>query len=90
MHPFAEHSGMALVGAVAIWIGVPLGYPDQPHILVRFMAIRDEAAVRRGRVIASIWILLLLTGAVFLGPAFALAFAAVIIVSWLTQTDKRR
>ena len=69
MHPFAENTGMALVGAVAIWLGVPLGYPGQPHILVRFMAIRDEAAVRRGRAIATIWILLLLTGAVFLGLA---------------------
>ena len=69
MHPFAEKAGMALVGAAAVWLGVPLGYPGQPHILVRFMAIRDEAAVRHGRVIASTWILLLLTGAVFLGLA---------------------
>lgn len=69
VHPFAEKTGMALLGAIAVWLGVPLGYPGQPHILVRFMAIKDEAAVRQGRIIASIWILLLLTGAVCLGLA---------------------
>ncbi|MEZ5525614.1 MAG: sodium/proline symporter [Pseudomonadales bacterium] len=68
-HPVAERSGMALVGFFAVWFGIPLGYPGQPHILVRFMAIRDRSAVRRGTLIASLWVFLLFTGAILLGIA---------------------
>jgi sodium/proline symporter len=65
--PFAGKTGLALIGFLAVWLGVPLGYPGQPHVLIRFMAIRDEAAVRRGAVISTVWIFLLFSGAVGLG-----------------------
>ncbi len=68
-HPFAEKAGLALIGFLAVWFGIPLGYPGQPHILVRFMAIRDRAAVRQGTLIATTWVFLLFTGAIVLGIA---------------------
>lgn len=71
--PLANKGGMALVGFLAVWLGIPLGYSGQPHVLVRFMAIQDAAAVRRGTIISSVWIVLLFTGAVLLG-VFARAY----------------
>jgi sodium/proline symporter len=65
--PFAGKTGLALIGFLSVWLGIPLGYPGQPHVLVRFMAIRDEAAVRRGAVISTVWVFLLFSGAVGLG-----------------------
>ncbi len=44
-----------------------LGYFGQPHILVRFMAIRDEKSVRPARVIAMIWVIITLTCAILVG-----------------------
>ncbi len=66
-HPFAENAGMALVGFLSVWFGIPLGYPGQPHVLVRFMATRDQKAVQRGTIISTVWVFLLFSGAVVLG-----------------------
>ena len=44
-----------------------LGYPGQPHILARFMALRDPRAMRRTAFIAITWVLLAMWGAVFVG-----------------------
>ena len=65
--PFADRAGMALVGFFAVWLGTPLGYCGQPHVLVRFMATRDSAAIRRGALISTTWVFLLFAGAVLLG-----------------------
>jgi sodium/proline symporter len=65
--PFANQIGMALVGFVAMWLGIPLGYCGQPHILVRYMATRDTTAIRRGALISTTWVFLLFSGAVLLG-----------------------
>ena len=65
---FAGKSGLALLGFLAVWLGIPLGNPGQPHILVRFMATRDDAAIRRGATIATAWVFLLFSGAVILDP----------------------
>jgi len=65
--PMANKAGMALIGFLAVWLGIPLGYCGQPHVLIRFMAIRDVTAVRRGAIISTIWVFLLFTGAVMLG-----------------------
>jgi len=65
--PFADQFGMALVGFMAMWLGIPLGYCGQPHILVRYMATRDTTAIRRGALISTTWVFLLFTGAVLLG-----------------------
>lgn len=44
-----------------------LGYFGQPHILVRFMAIKSSSAVKQGRIIASTWTFISLTAALLIG-----------------------
>jgi len=44
-----------------------LGYFGQPHILVRFMSIKSVAKLKRSMAIAILWVLLSLSGAVFVG-----------------------
>lgn len=44
-----------------------LGYFGQPHILVRFMAIRSSEQVKKARWIAMVWVTLSLAAAVFVG-----------------------
>ena len=48
-------------------IGWGLGYFGQPHILTRFMAIRSSKEIQPARVIASVWVILTLAGAVIIG-----------------------
>ncbi|QDU95978.1 sodium/proline symporter [Lignipirellula cremea] len=72
--PYAGKSGLALLGFLTLWLGIPLGNAGQPHVMVRLMAVRDRAAVLRGGVIASVWVLMLFSGAVFLGMAARVYF----------------
>jgi len=44
-----------------------LGYFGQPHILVRFMSIKSVDKLGKSMTIAIIWVLLSLSGAVFVG-----------------------
>jgi len=44
-----------------------LGYFGQPHILARFMAIRQPQQIRQARLIAMIWVILCLIGALLIG-----------------------
>ena len=71
---FGGKSGFALIGFLALWLGVPLGNPGQPHVLVRLMAVKDRRAIRRGGMISSAWVLILFTGAVLLGMAARVYF----------------
>lgn len=48
-------------------LGIGLGYPGQPHVVNRFMALRDPEALRRGRVIAIVWAVLIYSGMLLLG-----------------------
>jgi len=67
--PLAGRAGLALFGFFMLWLGIPFGYPGQPHVLVRYMAARDERAIQRGAVISNIWVFILFSGAVLLGVA---------------------
>lgn len=44
-----------------------LGYFGMPHVLLRFMAIKDENKLRLSRRVASVWVVISLTVAVFIG-----------------------
>jgi sodium/proline symporter len=59
--------GVALLTFLVGMIGIGLGYPGQPHIMVRFMAIRKPSLVRRGALVGVIWAVIALYGAVFIG-----------------------
>ena len=48
-------------------LGWGLGYFGMPHILVRFMAIRHEDELKISRRIASIWVVISMAVAVFIG-----------------------
>jgi len=57
----------AAIGFVLGLFGIGLGYPGQPHVVNRFMAIRDQAAIVRGRRIAIAWAAIIYCGMVLLG-----------------------
>jgi sodium/proline symporter len=57
------------VGAIIGSLGIGLGYPGQPHVVIRFMAMRDEADIKRARWISLIWGILVFSGAILLGLA---------------------
>lgn len=44
-----------------------LGYFGMPHILLRFMAIKDDKKLKLSRRIASVWVVIAMTVAVFIG-----------------------
>jgi sodium/proline symporter len=43
------------------------GYPGQPHILTRYMAIKDEKKIWNSTLIGMTWVIISLWGAVFIG-----------------------
>ncbi len=55
-------SGVALLGIISA-LGWGLGYFGQPHIVVRFMALRSTAEAKQGRRIGISWMLLAVLGA---------------------------
>jgi sodium/proline symporter len=59
--------GAALATFVIGMLGIGLGYPGQPHVLVRFMAIKKASLVRKGALIGVIWAAIALYGAVLVG-----------------------
>ena len=58
--------GLNFVAIVSL-MGWGLGYFGMPHILVRFMAIRHEDELKISRRIASIWVVISMAVAVFIG-----------------------
>jgi len=57
----------AALGFVFGLFGIGLGYPGQPHVVNRFMAIESEKAIVHGRRIAVGWACIIYTGMVLLG-----------------------
>lgn len=58
--------GAAVIGIIST-MAWGLGYFGQPHILARFMSIRDVKEMSRSAWIAIIWVLISLAGAIFVG-----------------------
>ena len=56
-------SSIAIISSLA-W---GLGYFGQPHILVRFMGIRSSGQIKKSRLIAMVWVILSLAGAILVG-----------------------
>ena len=66
-----------------------LGYFGMPHILVRFMSIRDEEELKLSRRIASTWIIISMAVAIFIGiTGLALSYKGVI--PYLKGSDAER
>ncbi|HRP87019.1 MAG TPA: sodium/proline symporter [Gammaproteobacteria bacterium] len=62
-------AGIAAVGFVLGTLGIGLGYPGQPHVVNRFMALRDERALRDAKVIALSWAVIIYAGMLTAGFA---------------------
>jgi sodium/proline symporter len=72
LDPFIATGGQAL-GAIGILslLAWGLGYPGQPHILARFMAIRSAEEMPTARRVAMGWVIIVLAAAVVVGLAGA-------------------
>jgi sodium/proline symporter len=66
-HPTRGYSGILGLAFVLGTLGIGLGYPGQPHVVNRFMALRDDNALRQGRVIAISWAVVIYAGMLLLG-----------------------
>ena len=61
------HTGIAAAGFAVGTLGIGLGYPGQPHVVNRLMALRDDQALRAGRIIAITWAVVIYAGMIALG-----------------------
>ncbi len=64
---YGARAAPAAVGFVLGTLGIGLGYPGQPHVLNRFMALRDDRALAQGRAVAIAWAVLVYAGMLFTG-----------------------
>lgn len=60
-------TGWTLVAFVLGFLGIGLGYPGQPHVVNRYMALRAEEDIVRGRRITIGWASIIYTGMLFTG-----------------------
>jgi len=72
------------MGALVGFVGIGLGSPGQPHIVVRYMSVNDPEKLRSAAVIGTFWNVVLGWGAVFIG---LLGRAAVPLVNNLPDQD---
>lgn len=60
-------SGMTLIKILSLSLGWGLGYFGQPHILTKFMGIRDVSKVKQSKRVGMSWMVLSLSAATFVG-----------------------
>jgi sodium/proline symporter len=56
-------------GAIIGFLGIGLGSPGNPHIIVRYMSIADPDQLRTSAVVGTIWNVVMSWGALFIGLA---------------------
>ncbi len=62
--------------SIASTLAWGLGYFGMPHILLRFMAIRDERELKTSRRVASVWVVISMGVAIFIGVVGSAMVAA--------------
>ena len=64
-----QKSGAAFVGFLlgSGALGINFGYPGQPHVLIRFMALKSRRQAVVGGVVSAVWAVLVYWGAVTIG-----------------------
>lgn len=62
------------LGGVIGFLGIGLGSPGNPHILVRYMSVEDPVQLRRSGLIGTTWNVLMAWGAIFIGLIGRAAF----------------
>jgi len=63
-----------------------LGYFGMPHVLLRFMAIRDEKEIKISTRISAVWVVISLTAAVFIGIIGRTLFPAALTTAGEAET----
>jgi len=69
---FAGFTGLMFVLGT---LGIGVGYPGQPHVVNRFMALRDGRSLSQGRVIALTWAAVVYAGMILLGLCARVMFS---------------
>jgi sodium/proline symporter len=77
MHPTRGFPGVLGLAFVLGTLGIGLGYPGQPHVVNRFMALRDGNALARAQVIAILWAVVIYAGMLLLGLCARVTWGAV-------------
>jgi sodium/proline symporter len=67
--------GLVSVFFVLGLMGIGINYPGQPHVVNRFMALKDDEALRQGRIIAMTWAVIVFAGMLLLGLCARVLFA---------------
>ncbi len=62
-----KHGRDLILGVILGGLGVGLGYMGQPHLLTRYMAIDRVEHVRKGVLVAMLWVLFAYWGAALIG-----------------------
>jgi sodium/proline symporter len=57
------------VGVIIGFLGIGLGSPGNPHIIVRYMSIADPDQLRTSAVVGTVWNVVMSWGALFIGLA---------------------
>jgi sodium/proline symporter len=73
--PTASLSAVMVVFFVLGLFGITIGYPGQPHVVNRFMALRDDRSLRQGRIIAMAWAVIVYAGMLTVGFSARVLFA---------------
>jgi sodium/proline symporter len=74
LDPFIGTGGEALgLIGIASLVGWGLGYPGQPHVLARFMAIKSADHMKTARRVAMTWVIIVLSAAILVGLMGVLA-----------------
>ena len=71
----ASFGGLTSLFFVLGLFGIGIGYPGQPHVVNRYMALRDEKSLRQGRIIALSWAALVYSGMLLLGLCARMMFS---------------
>ena len=75
--PIVDSAFGALTGLFFVLglFGIGMNYPGQPHVVNRFMALKDERSLRQGRIIALCWAVIVFSGMLLLGLSARLLFS---------------
>ncbi len=80
-------TGWQALALVLGGLGVGLGYMGQPHLVTRFMSIKNPDDLRKGTVIAGLWAVCGFFGATLIGLAAIAYFKGTILLGPLGLTD---
>ncbi len=64
-----EGLGWAGLGFIVGQLGISLGYPGMPHMIIRYITVRDDASARQAAWISVVWSVVVLFGSTTLGIA---------------------